>query len=139
MNTPVEQRKDNRGGKPGVPNGKFGTTSFTKAAVQRAMDAKAAAWGAPAGYYTVEDRAGVISRTQQVWRVRVRLFGGSVHHIEDIVFGKEGGYRHGNVRYEYSYDSHLRKGGKRIELFKLTERYPSSSLEAAVKWSAEGK
>lgn len=131
MTTPVEQQK---------PHGKTGVTSFTKAAVQRAMDQKAVnSWGAPAGYYTVEDRAGVINRTTQVWRVRVRLFGGSVHHIEDIIFTKAGGYTHGAVTYKQSYQHYIAQGGRPVELFKLTERYPSSSLEAAIKWSPEGK
>lgn len=129
MITPVERKE----------SGKRGVTSFTKQAVQRAMDARAAKWGAPAGYYTVEDRAGIFNKVSQVWRVRVRLFGGSVHHIEDVIFIKEGGYPGGNIMYSESYQHYLNKGGKAIELFKLMHRYESSSLEAAVKWSAEGK
>lgn len=127
MNIPVEH------------SGKRGVTSFTKTAVQRAMDEKAAKWGAPAGYYVAEDRAGIIDPTTQVWRCRVRLFGGSVHHIEDIIFVKEGASKFGAVTFGTTYAHWVNKGGKRIELFKLTERYPHSSLEAAVKWSAEGK
>lgn len=118
---------------------KKGVTSFTTSAVQRAMDAKAAAWGAPAGYYTVEDRGGVLSPTEQVWRVRVRLFGGSVHHIEDVVFEKEAGSRSGNVRYRTSYQRYINQGGRVIKLFKLDHRYPTSSLNAAIHWDAEGK
>lgn len=72
---------------------------FTKAAVQRAMDAKAKQWGAPPGYYTVEDRALILNDANQIWMVKVRLFGGSVLHIEDILFSKLGGLPNGNIIY----------------------------------------
>lgn len=133
MKTPVEPKQDSPKGS------KAGVKSFTKQAVQRAMDEKAAKWGAPAGYYTVEDRAGVINRVVQVWRVRVRLYGGSIHHIEDILFNKRDRKSDGVIQYGMTYAHFLNNGGKPIKLFKLDHRYPTSSLEAAVHWDPEGK
>lgn len=118
MNTPVEK----------IPGAKSGVRSFTKAAVQRAMDRQAAKWGAPHGYYHVECRAGVMNRFAQVWVVKVRLFGGSVPHYEYILFGKDS---IGEVpQYRQRYATFLKQGGKRIELFKLDSRYETTSLEA---------
>lgn len=125
MNTPVETQ---------TLGGKRGVSSFTKQAVQRAMDDKARAWGAPAGYYTIEDRAAVISPVTQVWRARVRLFGGSIHHIEDILFNKFEERRDGTIRYGMTLQHYLNNGGTPVQLFKLDHRYAASSLEAAVKW-----
>ena len=124
MNTPVETHP------------KTGVKSFTKQSVQRAMDAKAAAWGAPAGYYTVEDRGGVLTPLKQVWRVRVRLFGGSVHHLEDIVFKKD--HKGDPVQYGQTYLHYLNRGGKVIDLFTPNARYANTSLEAAYRWE-QGK
>lgn len=129
MITPVEPAPN--------PGTKVDVRQFTHTAVQRAMDAKAAAWGAPAGYYTVTDRAAVISPVEQVWRVKVRLFGGGIQHFEDIVFNKPGGDRKASPAYMTTYERYVEAGGKKVELFKLTQRYPTTSLEAAVHW--EGK
>ncbi len=122
MTTPVEQ----------YVHPKTGVTSFTRQAAQRAMDAQAAKWGAPAGYYSVGDRAAVIDRYTQVWTVRVRLFAGAVRHNQTIVFEKEGRAVGGNVRYRCTYQTFTKTGGKAVELFKLSDRYPSS-LEAAIR------
>ena len=120
MSTPVEPKE--RGAK-------FGVRSFTKHAVQRAMDKQAEKWGAPKGYYHVECRAGVMNRFAQVWVIKVRLFGGAVPHYEFILFGKDS---LGEVpQYRQRYATFLKQGGKRIELFKLDHRYATASLEAS--------
>ncbi len=121
MNTPVEH----------LVHPKVGVTSFTKHAAQRAMDAQAAKWGAPKGYYTVGDRAAVIDRFTQVWAVKVRLFAGAVRHTEHIVFGKELNSPGGNVRYASTYATYLKTGGKQVQLYKIRTAYPLS-FEAAV-------
>jgi hypothetical protein len=135
MMTPVEQGNFEVF-KPA--SGKRGTTSFTRAAVQRAMDERAARWGAPEGYYTVEDRSRIMRQHhRQVWLVRVRLFGGSIHHVEEVVFGKFGGKSNGHVEYVSTYEHWIRQGGKAVKQFPdNTARYPSMA-EAKQRW--EGK
>lgn len=62
-------------------------TYFTRAAVQRAMDRRAARWGAPAGYYAVDARDSRSRGTStQIWHVAVRLFGGRQRHITPVIF-----------------------------------------------------
>lgn len=63
------------------------TNYFTRAAVQRAMDRRAERWGAPRGYYTVEERTVRARGTgAQVWHVSVRLFGGRKRHTTPVMF-----------------------------------------------------
>lgn len=63
-----------------------GSTTFTEAAVQRAMNEWSAKWGAPPGYYSVQRRVRKPGPGLQVWTVRVRLFGGRIRHEEEVLF-----------------------------------------------------
>lgn len=85
------------------------TTYFTQVAVQRAMDERAANWGAPAGYYKVGRRIARVSSTEQVWRVKVNLFGGSIQHPENVVFAKADGKHHKPIKYRDTQERILAK------------------------------
>ncbi|ALY09539.1 hypothetical protein SALGADO_12 [Arthrobacter phage Salgado] len=108
-------------------------TSFTEAAVQRAMDEKAAKWGAPAGYYSVDTRALVVDRYRQIWRVKVRLFGGTVLHFEDIVFAKQGYEQDGKIIY-HTLAEHIMTPQLAEKMFHIDARYPQTSRQAYAKW-----
>lgn len=50
------------------------------------MDARAAKWGAPPGYYSVMGRLRKLSHEEAVYQIKTRLYAGAVQHIEDVVF-----------------------------------------------------
>lgn len=81
------------------PHGKKGVTSFTKVAVQAAMDRRAAKWAAPAGYYAVNRRLRTVNSLTQVWEVRVRLFAGSITHVQTVLFMKKDGLKGGRIEF----------------------------------------
>jgi hypothetical protein len=108
-------------------------TSFTKQAVQRAMDARAAKWGAPAGYYSVEDRALVLDPVRQIWRVKIRLFSGAVSHFEDVVFAKAGYEPTAPIIYQAIADS-IMTPEIAERMFHYDARYPATSKQAYAKW-----
>jgi hypothetical protein len=108
-------------------------TSFTKQAVQRAMDARAAKWGAPPGYYSVEDRALVLDPVRQIWRVRTRLYSGAVNHYEDVVFTKQGYDPTGQVIYQ-AIAASIMTPEIAERMFHYDARYPATSKQAYAKW-----
>jgi hypothetical protein len=76
-----------------------GSKTYTQHAVQRAMDARAARWGAPPGYYTVVERVSPRGSRPQVWTVKVRLFGGRTRHLEEVLFTQEGDSPYGDIQF----------------------------------------
>jgi hypothetical protein len=108
---------------------------FTAAAVQRAMNAKAARWGAPPGYYSVQERVKKLSFEEQVWDVRVRLFGGRTSHHEHIVFIRENYEPDGPIEYcalasRYEGPSSYKLQAKPEKTTSNGNRTPDSILEA---------
>jgi hypothetical protein len=72
---------------------------FTSAAVQRAMNTQAEKWGAPPGYYSVQERVRKLSFEEQVWDVKIRLFGGRIAHHESVVFIRDNYEPDGPITY----------------------------------------